>query len=135
MTDNKNTFKYTYSAREQAEIKKIREKYTEPEKKEKSNIEKLRALDASVTKKASLFAIVLGVIGALTLGAGMSLTMTDFANILGTISYLAMPIGIVLGLIGIVLVALAYPMYNMVAKSERARIAPEIIRLTDELLK
>lgn len=135
MTDNKNTFKYTYSAREQAEIKKIREKYSEPEKKEKSNIEKLRALDASVTKKASLFAIVLGVMGALTLGVGMSLTMTDFSNILGTISYLAMPIGIVLGLIGIVLVALAYPMYNMVAKSERARIAPEIIRLTDELLK
>lgn len=135
MADNKNTFEYTYSAREQAEIKKIREKYSEPEKKESTNIEKLRALDAGVTKKASVVALVLGVIGSLVLGTGMSLAMTDFAKILGSLSSLAMPIGIILGLIGIILVAVAYPVYNRIVKSERKRIAPEIIRLSDELLK
>lgn len=47
----------------------------------------------------------------------------------------ALIIGTVLGVIGIILVALAYPIYNHMLKQERERIAPEIIRLTDELLK
>ncbi len=34
-----------------------------------------------------------------------------------------------------ILIALAYPVYNRVLKKERARIAPEILRLTEELLK
>lgn len=135
MSENNNTFEYTYSAREQAEIKKIREKYSDPEKKEPTTIEKLRALDASVTKKASVAALVLGIVGSLVMGTGMSLAMTDFASILGEHSHLSMPIGIALGLVGIVLVAIAYPVYNNVIKRERAKIAPEIIRLTDRLLK
>ena len=46
-----------------------------------------------------------------------------------------MLIGILIGIIGIVLVSVAYPIYNSIIKKEREKIAPEIIRLTDELMK
>ena len=66
------------------------------------------------------------------MGTGMSLCMTDLSGFLGGT---AMFIGIPVGLVGIVLVALAYPTYNRILKAERERIAPEILRLTDELMQ
>ena len=129
-----NGFQYTYSAKEQAELKRIREKYA-PTTEVEDKMERLRRLDASVTQKAQIVALIFGVIGALILGAGMSLCMSDFAEILGSYRDMAMVIGIPIGLIGGVLVALAYPMYNVIVKRERKKIAPEIIRLTDELMK
>ena len=127
-------FQYTYSAKEQAELKRIREKYTPPTETE-DKMERLRRLDASVTQKAQIVALVFGVIGALILGAGMSLCMSDFAEILGSHRDMAMVVGIPVGLVGGALAALAYPMYNFIVKRERKKIAPEIIRLTDELMK
>ena len=127
-------FQYTYSAKEQAELKRIREKYTPPTEAE-NKMERLRRLDAGVTQKAQVVSLIFGVIGALILGAGMSLCMSDFAEILGTYKDKAMIIGISLGFVGGVLAALAYPMYNLIVKRERKKIAPEIIRLTDELMK
>lgn len=135
MEQNNNKFNYTYSAKEQEELKKIRQRYTAPEKKEIDKMEQLRRLDASVTKKGTIASLVLGVVGALIMGTGMSLIMTEFGKILGSLSNFAMPIGIVLGVVGMVLVALAYPIYNRITKKERERIAPEIIKLTDELMK
>ena len=133
--NNENTgFQYTYSAKEQAELKRIREKYT-PSTEAEDKMAKLRRLDASVTQKAQVIALIFGLVGALILGAGMSLCMSDFAEILGSHRDMAMVIGIPVGLVGGVLAALAYPMYNLIVKRERKKIAPEIIRLTDELMK
>ena len=132
--ENKDIFNYTYSAKEQDEIKAIRKKYAAPEQ-TKDKMVQLRLLDASVTKKATTFALVLGVIGALVLGTGMSLAMTDIGKIIGLLGGMAMLIGILIGIVGIVLVCVAYPIYNYVLKKEREKHAPEIIRLTDELLK
>ena len=129
-----NGFQYTYSAKEQAELKRIREKYT-PSTEAEDKMAKLRRLDASVTQKAQVIALIFGIVGALILGAGMSLCMSDFAEILGSHRDMAMVIGIPIGLVGGVLAALAYPMYNFIVKRERKKIAPEIIRLTDELMK
>ena len=129
-----NGFQYTYSAKEQAELKRIREKYT-PSTEAEDKMAKLRRLDASVTQKAQVIALIFGIVGALILGAGMSLCMSDFAEILGSYRDMAMVIGIPVGLVGGVLAALAYPMYNLIVKRERKKIAPEIIRLTDELMK
>ena len=95
-------------------------------------MEQLRKLDRQASQKAQAWSIALGVIGALILGTGMSIAMTELSGFLGGT---AMFIGIPVGLIGIVLVALAYPVYNRILKKERQRIAPEILRLTDELLK
>lgn len=130
--ENKEGFQYTYSAAQQQEIADIREKYLP---KEEDKMERLRKLDHSATQKAQAYSIALGVIGALLLGSGMSLFMTDLAQKLGFIGYWVMALGIMIGLVGIVLVALAYPVYNLVLKKERARIAPQILQLTEELLQ
>lgn len=132
--NDKESFQYTYSAKEQEELRKIRQKYTEPSKNE-SKIEQLRRLDASVTQKATRFSLTLGIIGALVLGCGMSLTMTDIGELFWEYSGLSMLIGIIVGIVGIVLICLAYPLYNKISKKERAKIAPEVLRLTDELMK
>ena len=128
------SFSFTYSAKEQEEIKRIRQKYAAPEQKE-GKMEQLRRLDAGATSKAVKASLTLGIIGALILGLGMSLAMTELGETLGVYRSFSMLIGIVIGVIGIVFVSLAYPVYNRTLKREREKIAPEIIRLTDELMK
>ena len=130
----KSGFTYTYSAKEQAELKRIRDKYTAPTEAE-DKMTRLRRLDASVTNTAQSVALVFGIIGALILGFGMSLIMTDFSEILGVGETMAMVIGIPVGIVGGILASLAYPIYNAIVKAKRKKIAPEIIRLTEELMK
>lgn len=133
--EGKNTessFKYTYSAKEQDEIKRIRQKY---QSEEEDSMTRLRKMDASATSKATVIALVLGVGGALILGMGMSLIMTDLAVLLGMTGMTNIIVGMITGVLGIILAALAYPVYRKVLKREREKIAPEILRLTDELMK
>lgn len=136
--DNKNQeksgFTYTYSAKEQAELKRIRDRYTAPTEAE-DKMARLRRLDASVTNTAQAVALGFGIIGALILGFGMSLIMTDFSEILGIGETMALVIGIPVGVFGGILASLAYPIYNAIVKAKRKKLAPEIIRLTDELMK
>lgn len=132
MKPDQTPFAYTYSAKEEAEIKRIRDKYT-PQKSELSKLEQLRRLDESVTQKATAYALILGILGALILGSGMSLILTDLGSFMGTAASLI--IGILLGLLGMVPIALAYPVYLRTVEKERARVAPEILRLTDELMQ
>ena len=123
--DQKNaTFQYTYSAREQEELKRIRNKYLP---KEENKMELLRRLDAQVTQKATMYSIIVGVIGTLILGLGMCccLVWADSVFILG----------IIVGVIGMAILSLAYPLYNRTIKKERERVAPEVLRLTEELMK
>lgn len=127
-------FRYSYSAKEQAELKRIREKYT-PSTLEEDKMERVRRLDRGVTKKARTVSLVLGILGALIMGTGMSLAMTELSRILGTNAHLALPIGIAVGVFGMLFTALAYPVYVFTVKRERERIAPEILRLTEELMK
>ena len=137
MENNHNTengFSYTYSAKEQAELKRIRDKYTAPTEVE-DKMARLRRLDASVTNTAQAVALVFGVIGTLILGFGMSLVMTELAESLGISGDAAMVIGIIVGIVGGILAGLAYPIYNAIVKAKRKKLAPEIIRLTDELMK
>ena len=129
MEQRDNSFSYTYSAEEQAEVQRIRNNYLP---REESKMERLRALDRSVYQKAQAWSLSLGVVGALILGTGMSLIMSELGALLGI---LALPVGIGAGLVGLVLVALAYPLYNRILKKERQRIAPEILRLTEELMQ
>lgn len=123
------SFEYTYSAQRQQEIEAIRKKYLP---KEEDKMEQLRKLHYSATQKAQAASIAIGVIGALVLGTGMSLCMTELGAALGVFALLP---GSLIGLLGLVMVALAYPCYNRILRKERERIAPEILRLTEELLK
>ena len=113
-------------------VQKIRTQYTE---KESNEIDALRALDARVKRPANVFAYTFGSLSAIVMGAGMSLVMTDIGSALGAYQAFAMPFGILIGMLGILAVAAAYPIYNRITKKERERVAPEILRLTDELMK
>ena len=127
--ENKEGFSFTYSAEQQKEVEAIRKKYL-PQEADK--MEQLRRLHAIPTQKAQAVSLAVGIIGALIMGTGMSLCMTELSGFLGGT---AMFIGIPVGVIGMVLVARAYPIYNRVLKKQREKIAPEILRLSDELLK
>ena len=132
MDNTENTFQYTYSAKERSEVESIRKKYLPQEE---SKMDQLRKLDRSAYRKAQIWALSLGIVGALILGAGMSLFMSDLGERLGLAWNLAMAIGIAFGLVGMGLAALAYPVYDHILQKERRRIAPEILRLTDALMK
>lgn len=131
MEQNRN-FDFTYSAAQQQEIENIRSKYLPKEEQEEDKMQTLRRLHNSAGQKALRWAIIWGTIGTLIMGTGMSLVMTELGALFGKFGLV---IGIAIGLVGIVLVALAYPLYNHILKKERARIAPQILRLSEELLK
>lgn len=124
MEEEKETFEYNYSAKQQKEIKTIREKYVP---KEENKMEQLRRLDASATKPGTAASIIVGVIGTLLFGIGMCCTMVWMGN-------LFIP-GIVIGVAGLLAIAAAYPVYTHITKKQREKLAPEIMRLTDELMK
>ena len=123
-----NAFEYTYSAQRQQEVEEIRKVYLP---KEEDKLAQLRKLHAVPTQKAQAAALAIGLIGVLILGTGMSLCMTELGSAFGSLS---MIFGIIVGLIGLAMVAAAHPIFNWVLKMEREKIASEILKLTDELL-
>ena len=90
-------------------------------------MEQLRKLDASVTKPGTIVSLIVGIISALIMGAGMSCTM-----VWGETLFIP---GIVIGVIGMIGVIAAYPIYSRITKKQREKLAPEIMRLSDELMK
>ena len=122
MESHKNVFQYTYSAKQQEEIEKIRKKYLPPQE---DKMERLRRLDKSATRKGTALSITAGVAGCLLMGVGMCCSMVWMGS-------LFVP-GIILGLLGIALAAAAHPIYVSITKKERRRLAPQILQLTQEL--
>lgn len=122
MREHNESFEYTYSAEQQAEIEKIKAKYMPQTD---SKLEQLRKLDASVTRPGTIVGIVIGLIGCLAFGGAMSMIL-----VVGT--SLLIP-GIILGFVGIVLMFLAYPMYKRLTEKQKERIAPQILALTEEI--
>ena len=123
---NKETFRYSYSAREQEEIRRIRDKYTPPAERE-TKMERLRRLDQGVSQKATIWSLVTGILSALVLGTGMSLCMV-FSGVW------FVP-GIIIGCAGLAGICLTYPLYRHIIRKERDRLAPEILALTEELMQ
>lgn len=124
-----HSFEYTYSPKRQQEVEAIRKAYLP---REEDKMEQLRKLHSIPDHKAQSASIAIGVTGALVLGTGMSLCMTDLAAAWGVF---AMLLGVLTGLVGITLISLAYPVYKRILEKERKKIAPEILRLTDEMLR
>lgn len=124
MSDKHESFHYTYSSKQQEEIKQIREKYISNEE---NKMDQLRRLDESATKPGTIAALIVGIISTLLLGVGMCCTMVWTETMF-------IP-GIIIGVIGIVGISVAYPLYNHITKKQRKKLAPEILRLTDELMQ
>ena len=122
MKHREDTFQYTYSAKQQEEVQRIRKKYL-PRQEDK--MEQLRQLDRSSTRKGTVVSVIVGVAGCLLMGIGMCCTMV-------WMGWLFVP-GIILGLLGIAVMAAAYPLYNSITRRERERLAPQILKLTEEL--
>lgn len=118
------SFQYTYSAREQEELKRIRSRYLP---KEENKMELVRRLDRRAKDRATMLSLIVGFLGTMLLGLGMSCCMVWTKNWL-------IP-GILLGLLGFAVLGMAYPVYDRTLKKEREKIAPEILRLTEELMK
>lgn len=118
------TFTYNYSAGQQEEIKKIREKYVT---REESKMEQLKRLDKSTTKPGAVTALTVGIISTLIMGFGMCCTMVWAETMF-------IP-GIIIGVAGIGGIIMAYPVYSYITRMRRKKIAPEILRLTEELMK
>lgn len=126
MENRKDTFNYTYSAKQQEEIRNIRKKYLYQEPRE-DKMEQLRRLDKSSTKKGTVVSLIVGIIGCLLLGVGMCCTMVWTEQFF-------IP-GVIIGVIGIAVVAVTYPLYTYITRKERKKIAPQILKLTEELSK
>lgn len=122
--ETRSTFHYTYSAQEQEELRRIRQKYAPPQE---DKMEQIRRLDRSVYERGTVASIITGVSGTLLLGIGMCCAM-----VWQGVWFIP---GVIIGLAGIAVLAAAYPVYNRVIRKAREKIAPEIIRLTDDLLK
>lgn len=129
---DKESFQFTYSAKEQEELKKIREKY---QPREESKMDRLRKMDAAVTQRAVGISLAIGLAGSLIMGLGMSIVMTELGLRLGLTGMVNMIVGISIGVVGMILICLAYPVYVWKLKMEREKIAPEILKLTEELIK
>ena len=122
MSEKKDTFHFSYSAKQQEEIRRIREKYLPGEPDE---LEHLRQLDRSVTRKATAGALMVGILGTLVLGLGMCCCLVWAERLFAA--------GIIIGILGIAGVVAAYPLYGAITKREKTRLAPEILRLADKL--
>lgn len=121
---NDEIFQYTYSAAQQEEVKRIRDKYAPPGQTE-DKMERLRRLDRSVTRPGVIAALTLGIVSTLVLGVGMSFVLVY--------DELFIP-GILIGFAGILGMLAAWPVYTLITRKRRKKLAPEILRLTDELL-
>ena len=108
---------------------KIRTQYME---KTPSELDALRELDAKVKRPANVFAYTYGSISAIVMGAGMSLVMTDVGAAIGITS--ALVPGIAIGVVGLGMSLLTYPMYKGILNARKKKYGAEILCLSDKIM-
>lgn len=124
MDEKQEAFHYTYSSRQQEEVRRIRDKYAP---REENQLERLRRLDKSAARPGRITALTVGSISVLLFGIGMCCTMVWAETMFFP--------GIIIGVIGIAGISAAYPLGCHITKKRREKLAPEIMRLADELMK
>ena len=110
-------------------VQKIRTQYTE---KEHTNLDALRELDAKVKRPANVFAYIFGTISAIIMGCGMSLVMTDIGSTIGMTD--TMVPGIIIGILGMLMAIINYPIYKGILGSRRKKYADQIMKLSDKIM-
>ena len=111
-------------------VQKIRSQYTE---KESTELDTLRELDAKIKRPANVFAYVFGSISTIIMGAGMSLVMTDIGTRVG-LSDSMLP-GIIIGIAGMFMAIINYPIYKGILGARRRKFADKIIAISDKIMK
>ncbi len=110
-------------------VQKIRTQYTE---KEHTQLDALKKLDAKVKRPATVFAYTFGSISAIVMGSGMSLIMTDIGATIGIENEMAP--GIIIGILGMLMAIINYPVYKRMLSSRRKKYADQIMKLSDEIM-
>ena len=111
-------------------VQKIRTQYTE---KQHTELDELKALDEKVKRSPAVFAYTFGSISAIVMGAGMSLVMTDIGATIG-LANVMIP-GIAIGVVGLGMAALTYPIYKGMLNARRKKYAPEILKLSEKIME
>ena len=122
--ENNNVFTYRYSAAQNKEVERIRKKYL-PE--EESKIDLLRKLDNRVQSAGMIEGLTVGIIGCLIFGIGMCFGLDVFRG--------ADWLSLLFGGLGVIIMLPAYPIYKRIAQKTKAELTPEILRLSDEIMK
>ena len=110
-------------------VQKIRTQYTE---KEHTELDELKKLDSKVKKPAIVFGYVFGIVAALIMGSGMSLVMTDIGTTLRMEETMAP--GVIVGIIGMLMAIINYPMFKGILNSRKRKYAKEILALSEKLM-
>ena len=111
-------------------VEKIRSAYTEPQHTE---LDALKALDAKVKRPAKVFGFTWGTVGAIVMGSGMSLVMTEIGSVLGMEETLVP--GIAIGVVGMGMALTTYPIYKNILSSRKKKYADEIMELSDRITR
>ena len=113
----------TYNADSQREMDAIVAKYVKQDgPKQETALDRMQKLDRAAESKAQIIGLAVGIVAALVLGLGMSCALV----------WGQLALGILVGLVGLAGVIAAFPLYQKVLGQEREKIAPEIIRLSEE---
>ena len=110
-------------------VQKIRTQYTE---KQHTELDALKALDAKVKRPANVFAYTYGSAGAIVMGAGMSLVMTQIGEMIGLTN--TMVPGIIVGIVGMGMALSTYPIYKKLLGNRKKKYAPEILELSRKIM-
>lgn len=108
---------------------KIRTQYME---KQSTELDELREMDAKVKRPANVFAYVFGSIAAIVMGSGMSLVMTDIGTTLGMSN--TMVTGILIGVVGLAMALLNYPIFQGILNSRKKKYADKILSLSEKIM-
>ena len=119
-----NTFSYNYSAERNKEVENIRRKYMPHEE---SKLERLKKLDLRVQMAGTIESLCFGIVGALVFGIGMCFFLDVFAG--------AAWLTALLMVLGAVIMIPAYPIYRRIARKTKTELTPEILRLSEEIMK
>ena len=124
--NQETTFIYNYSAKENKEVQEIRSKYLP---REESKLEELKRLDYTVQNSGMIESLCAGIGGILMFGLGLCLAM----QVIGS-GVFNIVLGILLGIVGMIGMIAAYPVYRKIAQKAKVEYAPRILQLTDELM-
>lgn len=112
---------YTPNVQDQRRAENIRRQYIS---REENKMEQLQNLDNKVKLPGKIVGCIFGVLGALIMGAGMSLVMV----------WESMASGLALSIPGLIVALLAYPLYSLITNKRKKKYTDEIIRLSNELI-
>lgn len=120
--ENKESFNYTYSSIHKEEIEKIRSKYIQNQE---SDLDELRKIDAKVTNTSAYVAILVGIVGVLTFGTGLSLVL----------SFNKLILGIIVSFFGLVIMGFGYAANKIILNKMTKKYAPRVLELSEKLLR